>query len=58
MLQGQVHGYSTAIWFAVGILALAALIAFTFVNAGSPGGTPVASGEGVEDEVPVPVVAH
>ncbi|KMS70299.1 Puromycin resistance protein pur8 [Streptomyces regensis] len=58
MLQGQVHGYSTAIWFAVGILAVAALIAFTFVNAGRPGGTPVASGEGVEDEVPIPVVAH
>ncbi|MEV5381855.1 MFS transporter [Streptomyces sp. NPDC052721] len=58
MLQGQVHGYSTAIWFAVGILAAAALIAFTLVNAGRPGATPVASGEGVEDEVPVPVVAH
>jgi predicted MFS family arabinose efflux permease len=59
-LQGMVHGYSTAIWFAVGILALASLIAFTFVNAGRPGSTPVASGqgEGVEDEVPVPVVAH
>ncbi|MFG3202686.1 MFS transporter [Streptomyces sp. NPDC048192] len=59
-LQGMVHGYSTAIWFAVGILALASLIAFTFVNAGRPGSTPVASGqgEGIEDEVPVPVVAH
>ncbi|MFE9355802.1 MFS transporter [Streptomyces olivaceoviridis] len=58
MLQGQVHGYSTAIWFAVGILAAAALIAFTFVNAGRPGSNPVATGSGVEDEVPVPVVAH
>jgi MFS family permease len=57
-LQGMVHGYSTAIWFAVGILTLAALIAFTFVNAGRPGATTVASGEGVEDEVAVPVVAH
>jgi MFS family permease len=57
-LQGMVHGYSTAIWFAVGILTLAALIAFTFVNAGRPGSTTVASGEGVEDEVAVPVVAH
>ncbi|WP_330339441.1 MFS transporter [Streptomyces sp. NBC_00557] len=59
-LQGMVHGYSTAIWFAVGILALASLIAFTFVNAGRPGSATVASGqgEGVEDEVPVPVVAH
>ncbi|MGW7817119.1 MFS transporter [Streptomyces puniciscabiei] len=61
-LQGMVHGYSMAIWFAVGILGLAALIAFTFVNAGRPGGTEVISGEGrgegIEDEVPVPVVAH
>ncbi|MFF9816503.1 MFS transporter [Streptomyces sp. NPDC014006] len=59
-LQGMVHGYSTAIWFAVGILAAAALIAFTFVNAGRPGSTTVASGDGagIEDEVPVPVVAH
>jgi hypothetical protein len=57
-LQGLVHGYTAAIWFAVGILGLAALIAFTFVNAGRPGATTVASGEGVEDEVPVPVVAH
>ncbi|GHE00533.1 MFS transporter [Streptomyces alanosinicus] len=57
-LEAMVHGYSIAIWFAVGILALAALIAFTFVNAGRPGSTPVASGDGVEDEVPVPVVAH
>ncbi|MET7288665.1 MFS transporter [Streptomyces sp. NPDC005573] len=59
-LQGMVHGYTSAIWFAVGILALASLIAFTFVNAGRPGSTPVASGsgDGVEDEVPVPVVAH
>ncbi|MFJ7149566.1 MFS transporter [Streptomyces sp. NPDC100445] len=57
-LQGMVHGYSTAIWFAVGILGLASLIAFTFVNAGRPGTTTVASGEGVEDELPVPVIAH
>ncbi|UFR03965.1 MFS transporter [Streptomyces sp. Go40/10] len=59
-LQGMVHGYSTAIWFAVGILTVAALIAFTFVNAGRPGATPAASGsgDGVEDELPVPVVAH
>ncbi|MBL1107332.1 MFS transporter [Streptomyces sp. 5-8] len=57
-LEALVHGYTAAIWFAVGILGLAALIAFTFVNAGRPSPVPVASGEGVEDEVPVPVVAH
>lgn len=57
-LQGMVHGYSTAIWFAVGILVLASLIAFTFVNAGKPNPTAVVSGDGAGDEVPVPVVAH
>ncbi|WP_194858942.1 MFS transporter [Streptomyces sp. SUK 48] len=55
-LQSMVHGYSTAIAFAVGILAVASLIAFTFVNAGRPGSTQVAAGAGAEDEVPV--VAH
>jgi hypothetical protein len=58
-LQGMVHGYSNAIWFAVGILVLAALIAVTLVNAGRPGTTAVAgSGDDVEEEVAVPVVAH
>ncbi|MDN3260932.1 MFS transporter [Streptomyces sp. CSDS2] len=57
-LQGMVHGYTAAIWVAVGILALASLIAFTFVNAGRPNATAVTAGEGAEDEVPVPVVAH
>ncbi|WP_344002519.1 MFS transporter [Streptomyces thermocarboxydovorans] len=59
-LQGMVHGYTSAIWFAVGILVLAAAIALTFVNAGRPGTTAVAgSAEAAEeDEVAVPVVAH
>jgi hypothetical protein len=57
----MVHGYTTAIWFAVGILVAAAAIALTFVNAGRPDmGAVTGSGtaEGAEDEVPVPVVAH
>jgi hypothetical protein len=54
----MVHGYTAAIWVAVGILALASLIAFTFVNAGRPSMAPVTAGEGAEDELPVPVVAH
>jgi EmrB/QacA subfamily drug resistance transporter len=60
-LEGMVEGYTSAIWFAVGILVVAAAIAVTFVNAGRPGATAVVgsgSGEAVEDEVPVPVVAH
>jgi hypothetical protein len=68
-LQGMVHGYSSAIWLAVGMLVAAAAVVLTLVNAGRPGGTTVASGgangvNGVngskeeEDEAPVPVIAH
>ncbi|SED39122.1 drug resistance transporter, EmrB/QacA subfamily [Streptomyces sp. 2131.1] len=63
-LQSMVHGFTGAIWWAVGILVVAAAIALTFINAGRPGeaGTSdgSASGEvdGVEDEFKVPVVAH
>jgi len=53
-----VHGYTNAIWFAVGMLALAAVIVVTLVNAGRPDTTTVASGEGAEEELAVPVVAH
>jgi EmrB/QacA subfamily drug resistance transporter len=60
-LQGMVHGYTNAIWFAVGILAVSAVIALTFVNTGRPGGA-TASGRAdsgdAQDEVHVPVVAH
>lgn len=58
-LEGQVQGYTSAIWFAVGILVVAAAIALTFINAGRPDTSPVAgSGESAEDELAVPVVAH
>ncbi|NWF28017.1 MFS transporter [Streptomyces sp. PKU-EA00015] len=61
-LQGMVHGFSSAIWWAVGILAVSAAIAATFINSGRPGaGSPTAGsgeGDGVEDEVRIPVVAH
>ncbi|MEV6649250.1 MFS transporter [Streptomyces sp. NPDC051219] len=62
-LQALVHGYASAIWWAVGILAAAAAIAFTFVNTGRPGvgpgaGTGTALGGGAEDDVRIPVVAH
>ncbi|WP_328538245.1 MFS transporter [Streptomyces sp. NBC_00344] len=68
LLQAQalVHGYTNAIWVAVGILAVASTIALTFINAGRPSmatsgpgavsGT--ADGEGIEDEIQIPVVAH
>ncbi|MBL1098947.1 MFS transporter [Streptomyces coffeae] len=58
-LEAMVHGYSTAIWWAVGILVLAAVIAVTFINAGpQDGGGPVAgSGDGAVEDA-VPVMAH
>ncbi|GHJ39730.1 MFS transporter [Streptomyces sp. TS71-3] len=70
-LQGMVHGYTSAIWVAVGILVAASVIAFTFVTTGRPGtGAPAASGSteggarsgeagaGAPDDVHVPVIAH
>ncbi|WP_328888578.1 MFS transporter [Streptomyces sp. NBC_00316] len=63
-LQSMVHGFTGAIWWAVGILVVAAAIAVTFINAGRPSATEVKSGsgsgdaDGVEDEFKVPVVAH
>ncbi|MHB6907897.1 MFS transporter [Streptomyces sp. DB-54] len=65
-LQSMVHGYTSAIWWAVGILALAAVIAFTFINTGRPGGgSPAASsdggagaGAGAEEAAQVPVLVH
>ncbi|MFC9546862.1 MFS transporter [Streptomyces sp. NPDC056956] len=72
-MQGLVQGYTSAIWFAVGILVAAAVIALVLVNAGRPGeGTMTASSsdpdadalEGAakdgaaKEEAAVPVVMH
>lgn len=60
-LEGQVHGYTNAIWFAVGILVLAATVAATLINTGRPDVTSTSgdgAGEGSEDELKVPVIAH
>ncbi|MFD6185093.1 MFS transporter [Streptomyces goshikiensis] len=59
--QAMVEGYSSAIWWAVGILAASSAIALTLINTGRPGtGAPVASGDGAgaEAEVKIPVIAH
>ncbi|MFB0626390.1 MFS transporter [Streptomyces sp. AB3(2024)] len=60
--QAMVEGYSAAIWWAVGILAISATIAFTLINTGRPGsGGPVAGGAGADSEdagLKVPVIAH
>ncbi|MCP3820349.1 MFS transporter [Streptomyces sp. A3M-1-3] len=62
-LQAMVHGYANAIWWAVGILAAAAAIAFTLINTGRPGGVEgtgagTAPADGAEEEIRIPVVAH
>jgi len=62
-LQGMVHGYTSAIWWAVGILLLSALIAFTFVTSRGQGVAPAAPGgargDGKGDEAEaVPVLVH
>ncbi|WP_318210805.1 MULTISPECIES: MFS transporter [unclassified Streptomyces] len=58
-LQGMVEGYTAAIWWAVGILVASAVIAFVLINTGKPDtGVVAGSGEGAEDEVKVPVIAH
>ncbi|MFF0437298.1 MFS transporter [Streptomyces sp. NPDC004327] len=60
-LQGMVEGYSAAIWWAVGILAVSATLALTLITTGKPGGGVVAgsgSRDGAEDEVKIPVIAH
>ncbi|MFF4734858.1 MFS transporter [Streptomyces sp. NPDC001262] len=59
--QSAVHGYTTAIWWAAGILTLSALIALTFVNH-RPGGDGSAAASGGAGEAAaedaVPVMAH
>lgn len=58
-LQGMVEGYSAAIWWAVGILVVSATIAFVLITTGKPEtGVVTGSGEGADDEVKVPVIAH
>ena len=59
-LQGQVEGYTSAIWFAVGILVAAGAIALTLINVGKPGSTVAAgsSDASAEDEAVMPVAIH
>ncbi|MFE2169573.1 MFS transporter [Streptomyces sp. NPDC059447] len=57
--QAMVEGYSSAIWWAVGILAASSVIALTLINTGRPGaGGVVASGSAEDAEIKVPVIAH
>jgi EmrB/QacA subfamily drug resistance transporter len=45
-LDAMVHGFTTAIWWATGLLVLAAAIVFAFVNAGSPANELAAADDG------------
>ncbi|MCX4778972.1 MFS transporter [Streptomyces sp. NBC_01264] len=55
--KAMVEGYSSAIWWAVGILVASSLIALTLITTGKPGaGDPVAEGE--EADMKIPVIAH
>ncbi|MFJ8017666.1 MFS transporter [Streptomyces sp. NPDC096339] len=57
--QAMVEGYSSAIWWAVGILIASSAIALTLINTGRPGaGGVVTSGSAEDAEVKVPVIAH
>ncbi|WP_405491892.1 MFS transporter [Streptomyces sp. NBC_00096] len=57
--QAMVEGYSSAIWWAVGILVASSLIALTLITTGRPGaGGPVAEGVDSDADVKVPVIAH
>jgi EmrB/QacA subfamily drug resistance transporter len=58
-LEGMVHGFSSALWWAVVLLVLSALAAFFLVNAGRPqSGGPGAAGSGTDSDNQVPVIAH
>ncbi|MGX2995262.1 MFS transporter [Streptomyces sp. JNUCC 64] len=59
-LESMVEGYTSAIWFAVGILVASAVIALTMVNAGRPdtGGSDGSATGDADEELRVPVVAH
>ncbi|MEY9841407.1 MFS transporter [Streptacidiphilus sp. EB103A] len=57
--QAQVHGYVMAIWFAVGILVVSAIIVATLVTAGRDAVVPPTGGVGEEiGEASIPVIAH
>ncbi|WP_393053335.1 MFS transporter [Streptomyces sp. LN549] len=58
--RAMVDGYSSATWWAVGILVLAAGIALTMINAGHQGGPAATSRttDGSQDEVKIPVATH
>ncbi|SFC17953.1 MFS transporter [Streptomyces aidingensis] len=61
-LESMVHGFTTAIWWAFGILLLAAALAGVLINSRAPGdqqpGADAGAGEADEPRDAVPVFAH
>ncbi|MGW6979725.1 MFS transporter [Streptomyces sp. NPDC054932] len=56
--EAAVHGYASAIWWAVGILVVAAAAAFLLINARRQNGSTGPDGKAVEQPEAVPVGAH
>ncbi|MFF3020317.1 MFS transporter [Streptomyces sp. NPDC057939] len=59
--KAMVEGYSSAIWWAVGILVISATIAFALITTGRPGAGAPAAGSGADSEdaeFKIPVIAH
>jgi len=56
--KAAVHGYSVAIWWATGILFVAAVLAFVMINAGVQNSSERAEGDESVEDFAVPVIAH
>ncbi|MEU7063839.1 MFS transporter [Streptomyces sp. NPDC046161] len=56
--EAAVHGYATAIWWAVGILVVAAVTAFGLVDARPQSGGPQSGGTGTDRADAQPAPAH
>jgi MFS family permease len=56
--EAAVHGYSVAIWWATGILALSAVLAYVMVNAEVQNTSQRAEGDESVEDFAIPVIAH
>ncbi|SDN89721.1 MFS transporter [Actinacidiphila guanduensis] len=56
--EGNVHGYSVAIYVAMGILILASVLAFVLINAEVQNHAERAEGDGSVEDMAVPVIVH
>jgi len=58
LAQGAIHGYVDAIWVAVGILVVSAVLSYTLITVGREAVAPVTGGIGEEIGDVVPMVMH